>query len=126
MLDTPREAVFDGITRQAAEAFGAPIAFISLVDRHRVWFKSKLGITPNEAPREHTLCAYALLRPSESLIVPDTRADERFVDNPFVVGEPFARFYAGMPLRSPDGPRAAPGVRRATGQARRARAAGSL
>lgn len=33
----------------------------------------------------------------------DTSVDERFHDNPFVIGEPHIRFYAGCPVRLPDG-----------------------
>ena len=35
-------------------------------------------------------------------IIPDAKADERFADNPMVVGEPYIRFYAGVPLFSAD------------------------
>ena len=88
VMDTPREAVFDDLTRQAAAAIGAPMAFLSLVDDRRQWFKSRVGATLQETPRDHAFCAYALLRPSEPLIVP---------------GEPYVRFYVGVPLRSPEG-----------------------
>ena len=40
---------------------------------------------------------------TEPLILPDTRRDERFADNPLVTGETDIRFYAGYPLRLPDG-----------------------
>ena len=36
------------------------------------------------------------------LIIPDAKEDERFADNPMVTGEPYIRFYAGVPLRSAD------------------------
>ena len=44
ILDTPREAVFDDITRLAAQICGVPIAAISLVDENRQWFKSIRGL----------------------------------------------------------------------------------
>ena len=36
-------------------------------------------------------------------MVPDAHADPRFADNPLVTGEPFIRFYAGMPLHGREG-----------------------
>ena len=102
-MDTPREAVFDDLTRQAADACGVPIAFISLVDNRRQWFKSRVGAALEETPRDQAFCSYALLKPTEPLVVPDALVDERFLDNPLVTGEPHLRFYAGVPLRSPEG-----------------------
>ncbi len=102
-MDTPREAVFDRLTGQAAEACGTPIAFVSLVDERRQWFKSRVGTNLQETPRDQAFCAYALFKPSEPLVVPDALLDERFADNPLVTGEPHVRFYAGVPLRSPEG-----------------------
>jgi phosphoribosyl 1,2-cyclic phosphodiesterase len=102
ILDTAPEERFDRITRIAADAFGVPIAFVSLVDRDRQWFKSRIGVTVTETPREVSLCAHAILL-GRPLIVTDTHQDVRFADNPLVVGDPLIRFYAGAPLRTKDG-----------------------
>jgi GAF domain-containing protein len=102
ILDTAPEERFDRITRIAAHAFGVPIAFVSLVDRDRQWFKSRIGVTVTETPREVSLCAHAILL-GRPLIVTDTHQDVRFADNPLVVGDPLIRFYAGAPLRTKDG-----------------------
>ncbi|MBD1865030.1 MULTISPECIES: ATP-binding protein [Trichocoleus] len=102
ILDTPPEAAFDRITTLAARLFDLPIVLISLVDESRAWFKSTIGFDASEVPRDATLCSFALLT-NESLIVPDTRQDDRFVCNPFVQSEPGVRFYAGAPLLTPDG-----------------------
>lgn len=102
LLDTPEEPAFDQITRLAAKLLNVPIALISLVDRDRQWFKSRVGLPARETPREQSFCAHALQ--SESLLViGDARQDHRFAANPLVAGDPHIRFYAGAPLRTADG-----------------------
>ncbi|RME33558.1 MAG: sensor domain-containing diguanylate cyclase [Gammaproteobacteria bacterium] len=104
ILDTPPEERFDRLTRIARRLFDVPIALVSLIDENRQWFKSNLGLEVRETPREISFCGHAILG-EEVFIIPDATADERFADNPLVVGEPGIRFYAGCPLRHPDGSR---------------------
>lgn len=103
IMDTPPEAAFDALTRQAREICGAPVAALSLVDERRQWFKSRVGVARTETPRAESFCAHALHSPDQPLVVPDTTADERFADNPAVTGDDGVRFYAGVPLLSPEG-----------------------
>ncbi|VCU70347.1 Cyclic di-GMP phosphodiesterase Gmr [Pigmentiphaga humi] len=102
LLDTPPEPAFDLITKMVAGAIGAPIALVSLIDRHRQWFKSRVGLDVAETPREYAFCAHCILR-DQILLVPDALQDERFFDNPLVAGPLGIRFYAGIPLRSQEG-----------------------
>lgn len=102
VLDTPAEAAFDDLTELAAYICEAPIALISLVDEDRQWFKSRLGLTAEQTPREVSFCAHAILQ-SDMLIVPDAAGDPRFAANPLVTAEPKIRFYAGAPLLTPEG-----------------------
>ncbi len=104
LLDTSPEERFDAITRTAAALYNAPIALISLVDSNRQWFKSRYGIAINETPRDVSFCGHAILG-SEILVVNDAQRDERFRDNPLVLGDPFVRFYAGRPLEASNGSR---------------------
>ncbi|MFJ2993532.1 GGDEF domain-containing protein [Pandoraea sp. NPDC087047] len=104
ILDTPPEPAFDRIARLASHVLGAPISLVSLLDESRQWFKARRGIDVAQTPRSMAFCAHAILG-DDVLVVPDARADRRFADNPMVTGEPNIRFYAGAPLRTPEGHR---------------------
>eukprot|EP01034_Spumella_vulgaris_P043258 gene43258-53698_t len=105
VLDTSPEPLFDSITRMAAEVCGAPIALISLLDEHRQWFKSNVGLPGvTETARDVAFCAHAILTP-DVMEVGDATLDTRFVHNPLVTAEPHVRFYAGAPLHAPGGER---------------------
>ena len=102
ILDTEPEQSFDDLVTLAAHICRTPMAMLSLVDEHRQWFKSKVGVQVRETPREISICTHAIQQ-DDLFIVSDTRQDPRFRDNPLVVGEPRVRFYAGAPLINEDG-----------------------
>jgi len=98
IMDTDPEKRFDDITKEAIEKLHVPISTITIVDEEREWFKSSQGMNTKEGRRSTSFCGHALLA-SNIFIVEDTLEDERFKDNPMVVGEPYIRFYAGISLR---------------------------
>lgn len=102
ILDTPSEESFDELTRLAAYICQTPVSLISLVDKHRQWFKSVCGLDISEMPRQQAFCGYTLTAKAP-FIVEDATMDDRFKDNTLVLGDPKIRFYAGIPLISPRG-----------------------
>ena len=102
ILDSEPEEAFDDLVLLAAHICRTPIAMLSLVDDHRQWFKSKVGVQVQETPKDISICAHAIEQ-SDLYIIPDTYKDPQFRENPLVVGEPRIRFYAGAPLVNEDG-----------------------
>jgi len=102
LLDSGPEERFNRVTEIASALFDVPIAYISLVDENRQWYKACFGMPTGETSREVSFCGYAILS-DDPLIITDARDDERFHDNPLVTGEPHIRFYAGLPLKCPEG-----------------------
>lgn len=97
VLDSPREQSIDDLAWLAAFVCQTPIAVVGLIDNDRQWFKAECGLGGTEAPRDLTFCAHTILG-NEIVEVPDATLDPRFAGNPFVLGEPHVRFYAGVPL----------------------------
>jgi diguanylate cyclase (GGDEF)-like protein len=94
---------FERLVDLAASLFDASMVAISLVDAERQWFLASRGLGGlRETPRRTAFCAHAIAG-TGVMVVPDALSDERFRSNPLVQGRPHIRFYAGAPLRSPDG-----------------------
>ena len=92
------EPVLQHIVERAARDYGVPIALISIVDRRREFFAAQIGMAQDDIPRKNALCQHAVKCPGEPVVATDARADPRFATNPCVVGPPYIRFYAGVPL----------------------------
>lgn len=98
ILDTAGEQFYDDMTKVAAYIADTPMALITIVDRDRQWFKSRIGLEASETPREYSFCAHAIKTPRVPFLVRDAQKDERFSNNPYVTGDPNVRFYFGYPL----------------------------
>ncbi|MGH1451246.1 MAG: sensor domain-containing phosphodiesterase [Pseudomonadaceae bacterium] len=102
LLESSPDPVFERIVELVAAAFHVPIALISIVDESRQFFRASVGLSIRETPRRDSFCAYAILADAP-FQVSDALCDPRFATNPLVTGEPYIRFYAGVPLTTTDG-----------------------
>jgi len=102
MLDTPAEERFDRLTRLAKRLFDVQISYVGLLEDDRQWFKSVDGMAFTGTARAVSFCGHAILQ-NEALVIEDAHEDPRFHDNPLVTANPHIRFYAGCPLRTPNG-----------------------
>ncbi|MGB4859807.1 MAG: GAF domain-containing protein [Dokdonella sp.] len=102
VLDTPDEPVYDALTELARTICGTSIGIISLVDRERLWFKSRSGVDAREIPRQGSFCSSAI-QETRLFQIPNALNDPRFRDNLLVNGPLAIRFYCGVPLLDSNG-----------------------
>lgn len=102
VLDTDPEEAFDDLTMLAARLLDMPITSISLVDKDRLWFKSRTGLPVPEMPRAGSFCDQ-VVQGRDLMEVQDAHLDERFSTHPVVTDKPGIRYYAGCPLQARDG-----------------------
>ena len=100
LLDTAPSESFDRITRMASQLFNLPIAAVSLTDRDRQWFKSRVGVDDWQIPREKAPCRQ-VAECADLLVIPDFDKDECYRDS--LLAHSGIRFYAGAPLMTRDG-----------------------
>ncbi len=92
------DSEFDSIAQIAADIFAAPVGLVSLLNAHTQWFKARVGTHETQAPSVESFCAHTIASPDNALIVADASIDPLFAHQPKVIGAPFLRFYAGVPI----------------------------
>jgi EAL domain-containing protein (putative c-di-GMP-specific phosphodiesterase class I)/GGDEF domain-containing protein len=100
LLDTPPSESFDRITRMASQIFNLPISAVSLTDRDRQWFKSRVGVEHCSIPREKAPCGQ-VAETADVLVIPDFQEDAWYADS--LLSRSGIRFYAGAPLVTREG-----------------------
>lgn len=99
ILDTNPEIEFDNITFLASTLCNTPISTITLIDKYRQWYKSKIGIEATESPRETSFCSLAIEKSSETIVVERLMEDEDFRKVGLMNGLTDTGFYAGVPIK---------------------------
>lgn len=92
----------DPVVRIASRMFDMPVAAVNMIGSDHVFFAASVGVGKVDMRRDVSFCAHAINQ-ADVMVVPDATLDDRFYDNPLVIGETNLRFYAGVPLLSPDG-----------------------
>ena len=102
ILDTAAEVAFDDLARLAAQICGTSSAVITFIDEAKQFFKARVDcdVGPT-APLDAGFCPI-VVRQATMLVIPDALADPRHASN-FMVTEAEVRFYAGVPIVTPDG-----------------------
>jgi len=102
ILDTPREARFDGLAKLAATVMRAPVALINFIDDVRTWSKAAWGCERRSVEHAHSLCAEALQN-GDLLVIPDAAVSDIYRLHPEVADHRNVRFYVGIVLKTSDG-----------------------
>jgi len=101
-IEITKQKELRGIITLAARICKSQAAFITLIDHNTQHIKFKFGSDLETIAREDAFCNYTI-KGDGVMIVPDTRNDDRFANNPLVTNNPKIRFYAGIPLITHDG-----------------------
>lgn len=101
ILDSAPEERFDRIIRLAQRIFTVPICTLSLIDQHRVWYKSKIGMQLDEIERQSALYEMTIHQNATCFVADALEMNKK--QNPVVIGKPHVRFYVGQPIKAPNG-----------------------
>lgn len=107
LLDTGPEPVFEDLADLAAVLTGCSRAFITLVDEHRSFWKSCIGvdaiqIADRQGRVEDSFCYFLVGLDGEHFVVEDAATDPRTRDHPSVKPMKIGA-WAGYPILSTDG-----------------------
>ncbi len=91
------DAALSAIAEVAAQTTALPIGLVTYLTRHRQLFLGRHGTAMTGTPVDQAFCV-TTVGLDAPLVVPDSRLDHRFRNNPMVVGEPGFQFYAGAPI----------------------------
>lgn len=100
VLDRGSEYRFDRLTRLCTQLFTVPTAFLAFIDRDGPRVKAAAGTVTNPTSTGEFSFSSMAIEHSGLFVVEDALADDRYSSNPFVVGEPYLRFFAAYTIES--------------------------
>ena len=101
IMYTPAEEAFDDVARPRLRTFAARRSRSSPWSTLRLPVDSRRASASSRWRAPRATLSFLLghcIAGSHAIVVEDTREDPRFADNPLVTGDPYLRFYAGVPL----------------------------
>jgi len=101
LLDTLPEERFNRVIRLAKALVNMPYAYITLVDKHRLWAKATPDNLPYESSRSQSICQYTILSKAPT-VIENTLLDDDVKHLDYVVNKPNIRCYVGIPLMHND------------------------
>lgn len=103
ILGTPSETDFDTIALMAAEIFNTKKAFVTFVDKGRVFVKASSSlIEVDHISRAYGLCSLSIME-NDLTIFHDTHEFPELMKNPYIARPGGVRFYAAAQIRTADG-----------------------
>lgn len=90
------------LNKLAAKVAGTSVSLINLIDTFTQWTVSNYGLDIDQMAREDSVCQFTIMG-KESFEVKDLEDDDRFKDKFYVTGQPYLKYYFGIPLRTNDG-----------------------
>lgn len=102
VLDTQEERPFENVVNLVQQTLQVPMCAVSLIDRHRQWFKAQRGLGVRETARDISFCTHAI-KQTEAFVVTNALEHPTLSRSPLVTSAPNIRAYAGIPLETPDG-----------------------
>lgn len=99
-MDGPLRPDLDELTQAAASALHTPISLVTLIDDHRQFFVSAVGMDGFPEEREdgldYSYCKHVVVA-GDIVVIKDSLDDPRVVDNPATL-ERGIRAYLGVPI----------------------------
>lgn len=100
--DESRDEVLRKFVQLSSQTLGIPGSFISVLDDDTQYVRASHNFSLSQSSREESLCRH-VVDSDNPVVVPDTLLDIRFATHSLVIGAPYIRFYAGVPLKNSEG-----------------------
>ncbi|MEH2921496.1 EAL domain-containing protein [Samsonia erythrinae] len=100
--DAYQDEVLHKLTNMACQLLSTPTALITLTGPKTLHIKAKTCFPLDDIDKIGTFDHFTI-ETGRDFVCPDAKQDARFKNSPFVTGEPFMRFYAGVPLKTKEG-----------------------
>ena len=94
-----RDEALQALALLAANLASAPIGLVCLIESDHIFVVGAAGFEASLIDRHDSFCSHAILEPAGALWIADAGIDQRFLTSRYVLGQPYARFYAGVPLK---------------------------